>query len=239
MRAVAPQIAAKLAAAGVDARRLVVAGTGAWVDRVRPLERAACLDQLGLNPARCYLGFLGKLSAWQGVDHAIEALSLLRRSYPEVDLLVVGDGPERQRLAEHAADIGLAHRVHFLKAVPPSAVAHVLGAFDIALAPKTTTVAYNGMAPLKVRDYAAAGRPVVAPDVPGFGEFQAQGWLATYPAHQPSALAAVLEDLIADPVKRAHMVTQARRFAVARFDWLTVLGPLIERIEEAQRSGCR
>lgn len=234
VRVVVPEIATKLTERGVASDQVVVAGNGTRVDVIQPRDRAVCLSTLGLPADRLYVGFLGKLSAWQGVDQAIVALGELSQRHANVDLLIAGDGSQRQELASLADRLGLGGRVIFLGEFPPDDLSEVLGAFDVALAPKTTVVAENGMSPLKVRDYAAAGRPVVAPAVAGLRVFEEHGWLACYEPHNAADLTDVIEQLLLDPRRRIAMGQRARTYAVEHFDWTVTLLPLARRLQSHQ-----
>jgi glycosyltransferase involved in cell wall biosynthesis len=104
------------------------------------------------------VGFTGSLKPWHGVNVLLKAMFYVPR---EVRVLIVGDGPERRRLERIAAAPGLKGRVVFTGAVPHSMVPDHVSAMDIAVAPY---VAQEGFyfSPLKVGEYLAAGRPVIA-----------------------------------------------------------------------------
>jgi glycosyltransferase involved in cell wall biosynthesis len=155
------------ARAGIPPDKLLVVGNGTDTDRLRPVDRAASLARWGLEAERHHLGFLGTLAAWQGVAQAVEALPLLIERDPTILFVVGGDGPEREPLVRLARRLGVEDHVIFTGHVPIPDANSLLNCFDVAIAPKTAEIAALGMSPLKLRDYAAAGRPVAAPDVPG------------------------------------------------------------------------
>lgn len=215
---VSPPIGTALQRAGVPESKLFVAENGTDTVRLHPMDRAAALSLRRLRPDRRYIGFLGTLTAWQGVEQAIEALALLQRREPAAHLLIGGDGPERAALTSLAQRLGVADRVTFTGYIPVAEANVLLNCFDVAVAPKTASIAALGMSPLKLRDYAAAGRPVVAPDLAGVREL-ADGWIALYPPDRPSELADALAALLSDPDRRAAMGVAARAYAVERFSW--------------------
>lgn len=105
-----------------------------------------------------------------------------------------------------------------------------INAFDIALAP--FIAAFNaeiGRAALKIRDYAASARPVVAADIPGLHPFAEAGWLLT---HTPDDLAENIAVLLADPERRERMGKAARAYAQAHFPWRQAAGKILAEAEE-------
>jgi glycosyltransferase involved in cell wall biosynthesis len=126
-------------------------------------EMDAVRERLGISPDKLVLGFVGFVRAWHGLDWAIEALPDLPS---HVHLLVVGDGPARTDLEALAARTGVAARVHFSGNVPHHDISTYMQLFDIAL--QTASVAYAS--PLKLFEYMALGRAIVAPDQPNIRE---------------------------------------------------------------------
>lgn len=223
VRAVTPGLAARLVESGVRPSRVTVIPNGTDTRRFRPLPRAHVLAELGLREDRLYAGFIGHLTAWQGLPTAIEALALLVEAWPTLDLLVAGDGPEEPALRALAVRCGVADRVVFLGAVPFDRANVVVNAFDVALAPFTRERNVRiGLSPLKIRDYAAAGRPVLASAVPGVEELAAHGWLVCHRPDDAAELAARLGDLLARPDTRGGMGQRARAYAEEHFDWAAV-----------------
>ena len=88
-----------------------------------------------------------------------------------VKLLVVGDGPGRPGLEELAGSLGLADRVRFTGLVGRDEVAANVACFDIALQPSVTPYA----SPLKIFEYMAMGRAIVAPRTPNIEEVLVDG----------------------------------------------------------------
>ena len=137
--------------------------------------------------------------SWQGVDIAIAAMDRLR-DIPHLELLIAGDGPERGHLESLAADLGLAERIRFLGYVPRDQALAVINGFDVALAPFTRERnAEIGLSPIKIRDYAAAGRIVVAADIEGVRELSEAGWLFPHVSDDADDLARVIRRVIAIP----------------------------------------
>jgi glycosyltransferase involved in cell wall biosynthesis len=115
------------------------------------------------------LGFTGFVRGWNGLEAVLELLAT-----PEGKacfLLVVGDGPARAELEERARALGVAGRMRFTGVVKRTEVASFVSAFDVALQPAANPYA----SPLKLFEYMALGRAIVAPDQPNIREILANG----------------------------------------------------------------
>lgn len=213
-RCVTTGIAKLLENHGVDTSSLHVIGNGTDVAAWQVRSSVADYSQ------SVQLGFIGILSSWQGVETAIHALAELRRSGP-FELTILGDGPEMTRLSELASSLALADAVHFHGYVDYRRAPELVANFDIALAPFTRKRnELIGLAPIKLRDYAAAGKPTVAAGLPGINELADGGWLFTHQPDDAADLARrVLQLYQMGPEELQRIGQLARAYAEANFDW--------------------
>lgn len=179
---------------------------GAHLDATAPPGRASALRQsLGLPQDALVLGFVGFVRAWHGVGWALEAMTDLP---PQTHLLIVGDGPALPQLSARAEELGLADRVHLTGRVQHAQVGGYMGLFDVAL--QTAAVSYAS--PLKLFEYMALGRAIIAPDQPNIREILSDGVDAQLfaPDSEP-AFRSALTRLCADPALRAQLGANAAR----------------------------
>jgi len=171
--------------AGLPPEKVRVILNGVDPARFRgPFDRAATRRSLGVPENSKLLVSLGRLRWQKGHDVAVRALAILLRDDPGIRLAVVGDGPERSRLARLVERLGLRDAVRMTgtrRDVPD-----VLAAADCVLAPSR----YEGFG-LAVAEALAAGRPVVASRVDSLCELVEDGvsGLLVEP-DDPAALAA-------------------------------------------------
>jgi glycosyltransferase involved in cell wall biosynthesis len=111
--------------------------------------------------------------------------------------------------------------VRWLGAQSPDTVNAQLNAVDVVLAPFTRARnSVTGLAPLKIRDCAGAGRACVASRVAGIDQLEGEPWMFLAEPEDPLAFAsAIRRALAADPVTTR---LAARTFAEQRFDWRLV-----------------
>jgi glycosyltransferase involved in cell wall biosynthesis len=173
------------------ANRMVTVPNGVDGDRFRPGDRDAARAEMGLEPAARWACFVGALQVWQAVDQMIDAIALLgSEPGPPWHLLVVGDGPEGERLRDHARRSGAAERIVFTGAIPQDRVPIAIAAADVCLY-YPVRARGEGASPFKVYEYLACGRPVVAADLAGVRDEFDTAVVPCAP-EDPSALAGVL-----------------------------------------------
>lgn len=229
-RCVTPGIRDLLQSSGVRKERMFVVGNGTNVDEFRPVHRDQALIEMEIIPDRIWLGFIGILVRWQGVDTAIAALAHFD-DMPELGLIIAGDGPDRPRLEQLVGDLHLGDRVVFLGKIERNRANLVINSFDLALAPFTRQRNEEiGLSALKLRDYAAAGRVVVAADVPGVRELAGNKWLVLHQPGNPEDLAAVIRALLASREDWAERARLARAYAERHFDWDRLASQILDRV---------
>lgn len=109
------------------------------------------------------LGFVGTLYPWQALDVLIESLAELRAEAVHYCLVVVGDGPGKTAWQTLAGQRGMSDQVHFIGHVPHEHVAGYIAGFDLGYsAPHVPSAGAMYFSPLKLYEYLAMGKPVVA-----------------------------------------------------------------------------
>ena len=165
------------------------------------------------------VGFVGSLRPWHGLDGLVRAMALLAADGVPVRLLIVGKGPERERLQALAAELGVADRIEWTGAVPEAEIPQQLGRMDIAVAPYPALPDFY-FSPLKLFEYMAAGLPLVTTavgDLPQLVEDGHTGVLV--PPDQPAALARAIASLAAEPERRRRLGAAARDRVIERHSW--------------------
>lgn len=165
------------------------------------------------------IGYAGHLYPWKGADLLVRALALL----PSCRALIVGGHPgetDRARLENLAAALGIADRVELAGFVPPPQVAAHLARADVLVLPNpTSALSARWTSPLKLFEYLAAGRPIVASDLPAFREVLADGENALLvPPGDAAAIAAAVARLLDDPALARGLARRAWEDA-ARYTW--------------------
>lgn len=199
-------LAGHVAAAGVPRARIVVVPNGIHLEEFAPPPPP------DPPPADVTLGFVGFVRDWHGLDAVVRDIAAWTGP-PRLRLLVVGEGPARPGLEKLAGELGVADRVRFTGLVGRAEVPGLVGGFDIALQPASVPYA----SPLKLFEYMAMGRAIIAPDQPNLREVLTDGENALlFDPADPGALRAAILRLAADPGLRARLGAAARATVLQR-----------------------
>jgi glycosyltransferase involved in cell wall biosynthesis len=227
VRTVVPNIKQKLRENGIDDQKIFVAGNGTDIHFFKPQNRREILNQINLNPEYFYLGFIGDLEPWQGVEVAINAMSIIYDKYPESRLLVIGGGRQLKYLQE---TYGHLEYIKFLGSVPYQNSNDYINCFDIALLPKQG-LDDIGYSPIKLYAYAAAGRAILASDIRGIKELEPNKFLRLHQPGNSQDLAAKAIEMISHPEQLSQMGIIAREYAEQHFSWKLVTDKIIQAME--------
>jgi glycosyltransferase involved in cell wall biosynthesis len=194
-------------AVGVPQERLHVIPNGINEDHFASAPSPAdAKAKLGW-PDALVLGFTGFVRDWHGMDLVIRWMAT-SDAPPEARLLLVGDGPARADLERLAQELQLGERVRFTGVIDRHAVPAHVAAFDIALQP--AVVAYAS--PLKLFEYLALSKAVVAPATPNICEVLVHDDNALlFDPGRPGAFEQALQRLATDANLRSRLGQTARR----------------------------
>ena len=161
--------------------------------------------------------YLGSLHPWKGVPCLLAALPGIRDAQ-----LVIAGGPQQRidELKASAAALNIASRVEFLGEVAPAQRFELIAQADICLLPLTNTaIGSRYTSPLKLFEYMAMGKPVVAADVPALRSVITSGINGLLTAvDDPQALAAGVNQLLDNPAL-ASQLGAAARLRATDFTW--------------------
>lgn len=195
---------------GLDPRKTVVipnAVDGARFEQVTPAD----LTPFGIPAGSPVLITIGRLEHQKGVDMLLAAVPEITSRFPDVQFLIVGDGPDRSVLEQQARRLNVTGRVHFLGRRDD--VPALLAASTALVLPSR----WEGM-PNVVLEAMAAGKPIVASEVEGTAELVSSGingWLVA--PEQPQLLAEAIGGLLSDPEAVHRMGRESQSIYRERF----------------------
>ncbi|MDX1412981.1 MAG: glycosyltransferase family 4 protein [Candidatus Promineifilaceae bacterium] len=137
--------------------------------RFFPTSTSAARNELGLNQFEPIIGYIGNHAAHKrGGAQLIEVVPMLLEKYPNLGVVILGDINGSQSLIDLAHNLEIEEHCVFTGYVPFHQVPTYVNALDVGislLAPK-----FYGQSELKVRQYVACGKPVIA-TMPGSNDF--------------------------------------------------------------------
>ncbi len=208
-----------------DSLRRLLIGEGAPEDRLSAMHNA--VDPEVFNPAvsgrdvrRRYglgdclvAGFVGWLRPWHGLEDLIRAVRSSELTARGLRVLIVGSGPASEQVKRGVRELGLEDQVILTGEVAHEDVPAHVAALDIALQPRATAYA----CPMKLIEYMAMARCIIAPDQPNIRELLHDRMNARlFPPGDYRTLVHLISELMDSSAERSLLGGNARRTVVER-----------------------
>ncbi len=176
-----------------------------------PQPREAARAHLDIDPRQFTIVYAGMTFSHRGLDRLVRAMT--DESLHHARLILVGGRPaEIAGLKDLIAELGLGERVQLTGPKPPTTVAHYLAAADVLAIPDTVTDVTAS--PLKLFEYMAMARAIVAVDLPALREVIDERAARFVRRGDVADLGAALVELANDPQRRETMGRAAREQAL-------------------------
>jgi len=200
-------------AGSAEPHRVIVNYHGVSLDRFKPMPRDATHRKPGYTVVTC-----GRLEPYKGHHLLLQACALLGE---DVRCVLVGEGPQRQRLEDLARELGMAARVEFTGPLPQAELARRYAEADVFVL-ASVILERSGkrdVIPNVLAEAMAMQLPVVATDISGIGELVTDGESGRLvPPNDAPALAAALRQLFADEGERRRLGLGGARKVARDFD---------------------
>jgi PEP-CTERM/exosortase A-associated glycosyltransferase len=208
-------------ARGLPVERITVIPNAVDLDRFPDSvpRDTALAARLGLEGATV-LGFIGSFYGYEGLEFLVRAMPAVLQRRPDVRLLLVGGGPEAERVKALVAELGLAEAVRQPGRVPHDQVNAYYGLVDIFVYPRLRMRLTETVTPLKPLEAMAQGRLVLASDVGGHRELIEHGVTGTlFRAEDTQGLVEAVDTLLRERASWPAMARRARAFVEAERTW--------------------
>ena len=210
-----------MVASGIAPENVLLAPNAVGGEFLRePKSHVEARTFLGLDPGLNYIGTVSSLVDYEGLDHLVQAFTILAPMYPKLRLLIVGSGTSAPTLVDQAKRLGLSDKVVFTGRVPRETTPLFHAALDIFVVPRRDLAVTRAVTPLKPVEALASSRPVVASNLPALREIieeNVNGRLCA--AADPVDLARVLSGLLLDQELRDRLGAAGRRRVLATRTW--------------------
>jgi glycosyltransferase involved in cell wall biosynthesis len=216
-------------------KKIHVVTNGANIEVSKPISEEVACRELGLSADLTYMIFVGSLKKWHGVENAILALERLIEEGLKVELIIVGDGPEKGHLESLAKMKKLDGCILFAGRVKHDRVPFYIGASYLCLAPfDRSRNDVTGLAPLKIFEYMACGKPIVTTRVGGLERMIARhNCGVVIEPERIDCLVEAIRGLISQPTLAEHMGRNGREAAEKYYAWPAITRKLLEIIQSA------
>lgn len=181
--------------------------TGINTKRFEPGDKVAMRTQLGLDVNAKWIGIIATLRSWKGHKYLLKAVAELND--PRLRVVIVGDGPQRDKLNRLTVELGLSRMVRF--AGQQRDVVPWLQALDIFVLP---SYANEGVSQA-VMQAMATGLPVITTPIGSSGDIVKPGLTGLLvPPKDNKALAQAIRSLVDNPQEATKLGQGARSFAL-------------------------
>jgi len=153
---------------GADSQKTSVIRAGIDSARFNPqLDGNKIREQYGLEKDDIVLFFMGWIYHFSGLKEVAIELARLRNEYPKLKLLVVGDGDAYQDIKKIHQDLNLGDKLILTGKQPYDRIPDFIAASDICLLPAYNNEIMKDIVPIKMYEYMAVGKPIIATKLPG------------------------------------------------------------------------
>ncbi len=150
---------------GMDSDKFIELPSGANCELLKPMQTKRCRVENNLDTNRNYIGFTGTLLGHQGVETLIKASPLIIAERPGAMFLIIGEGPLKSSYRKVVKNLGVDGYFMFTGQIEYQKMPSWIGAMDVCVAPFLENAGYRS--PVKIFDYMACGKPVVASKIEG------------------------------------------------------------------------
>lgn len=204
---------------GYSGKNSVVIPNGTDTEIFAPLDKGEIRENLGLTQK--VVGFVGQLIEVKRADKFPEIFQQIRKNLPDVEFLLVGEGPLRGFLENRCRDLGL--KVHFSGSVQPDEVARYLNGMDVMILPSR----HEGLACVMMEGQ-SCGVPVIASNCEGALEGLGNpAWIVGEGPNFEERFAAKVVEILKNPP-----LPQTVREKVLPYDWKKIVQREWEVYEE-------
>ena len=205
----------------IPAQKISVFSNGVDVNQFKPNEMTGgqVRASLGISDNPMLL-FVGNFYEWHDVATVLHSFSHVLERYPNGRLVLVGDGALREKMQQLAIDLDISKSVHFTGLIPHADVPRYMAAADIAVVPYPKMPQENWLSPLKLFEYMASAKAIVASSVGqvvNIIQHEKNGLLIS--PGDPLEMASAISRLIENQDLRVRLGQQARADTVRYHSW--------------------
>lgn len=165
------------------------------------------------------IGWTGSFRSFHGLEHVVKAFRNVLERHPECVLLLVGDGADREKTEKLVRKLGIQDNVIFAGRKPFTDIPKYISVFDLAIVSAESAEGFH-YSPLKLREYLAAGRAVLAPDAGEISSiFENEVHLKLFQAGDVQSLEEGIEYLMINESKRIAIAESGRQLALRTSTW--------------------
>ena len=220
---VTPQIASYLMTQfNCQPNKIEIIGNGVSTKKFHPIQDEVLLmklrRRLGIPEEDILVVFVGNLAPWQGIEFLIQVAPCLIKKIESIRFLIIGDGILRDGLKAKVSELGVSEHFIFTGMVDHEQIPLYINLADICVLLKRRLK--SGYSPIKVYEYMACGKPIIASRVEGLEFIEEEGIGRLTEPEDVTNLGEALNDIVKkDTQDIIKMGQKAIQIANERFSW--------------------
>lgn len=213
-----------------DVRKIEVIQNGASTDLFKPTNREKARKELNLDENCNYVGFSGSFAPWHGLDDLVRSAPLISKEVENTKFLLVGEGRAKEQIVRMVNDLNLTDNFIFINRVPYEEVPKYVNIFDVCVILKKKDIPGS---PLKLWEYMACGKPVVATNTEDFRVLEEYNAGIVVDPEKTEEVADAIITLLKNKELREEMGNNGRKYVVENRSWEAVARDVKKVMKEA------
>ncbi|MCK5561645.1 MAG: glycosyltransferase family 4 protein, partial [Thermoplasmata archaeon] len=201
----------------VRSNKIEVVNNGVNTKLFHPMKLDKCRDKLKIDKQSNVICFVGNLDAWQGVEDLINSSHIILKKVPNTIFLIVGSGALENKLKEEVKKLKITQKFIFIGWVQYLKIPIYINTSDVCVVLKKNLPI--GYSPLKLYEYMACGKPVIATNISGLDIIEKyQTGLTVNPKHSKEVANAIIK-LLKNNNLREQMGKNGRKLVLEKYTW--------------------
>ena len=193
-------------------------------------KNLSLLKKLNFSENDKILVFMGTIYDFAGLEQFISKFYLIEKKFPEIKLLIVGDGPYRNTLEKIITKFNLNSKIYITGFVDQKYIPEYLSLADICINTFDINNVTKRIIPTKILEYMACGKPVITTPLLGIKEFFPHDGFGVSFSDSEIFHESII-NLLLDPIKMQKMSIEGNNYVKNNLDWKKITDTLSKKFE--------
>jgi glycosyltransferase involved in cell wall biosynthesis len=200
-------------------KKVCVWSSGVDPELFNPYKVGNCRNELGFN-GRYVLMYHGILSPNRGLQQAVEAVDIVRKSCPEIMFFLLGKGPVQAELEEKIRNLNLQQYVSIHPPVPFEEVPKYINSAQAGILPFPDLEWWNTSSPIKLNEYLSMEKPVIVTDIEAHrAVLDDRDYGFFLPDNKPETIARGIQSAMRNSAQLSDSVKMGRKMIIEKYTW--------------------
>ncbi len=201
----------------VTSDNIYVVNNGVETKLFHPLDQNKCRKKLKLDEHSNIICFVGGLEIWQGIEYLINSAPRIMKKVPNTIFLIVGTGLLEMKLKNKVQELNITDKFIFTGRVPYGEVPIYINSSDLCVVLKKKFPI--GYSPLKLYEYMACGKAVLATKISGLDIIEKYNAGLTVNPKNPQEVANAIIKLLNNSKLREQMGNNSLKVVMKKYTW--------------------